>query len=167
MRRAATGAVRTAIERTSPPADTARNGRETGSRSRSAGTFTRSRAKPSGWGEVGPPEEATAIEKAAAEFKVPAPIWGRRLRVEEDQWHYRSGPVPRLDQCPQSRQHRRAARAERDLESTPQAARAGGETMTRRKGVGELGDRKISDRTGSSANVALGPSPTVEAAPTA
>jgi hypothetical protein len=111
MRRAATGAVRTAIERTSPPADTARNGRETGSRSRSAGTFTRSRAKPSGWGEVGPPEEATAIEKAAAEFKVPAPIWGRRLRVEEDQWHYRSGP--------------------------------------------------------SSANVALGPSPTVEAAPTA
>jgi hypothetical protein len=31
---------------------------------------------------------------------------------------YRSWPVPRLDQGPQSRQHRCAAGAERDLEST-------------------------------------------------
>jgi hypothetical protein len=35
---------------------------------------------------------------------------------------------------PQSRQLRRAAGAERDLESIPQAARALGEAMTRRKG---------------------------------
>ena len=43
--------------------------------------------------------------------------------------------MPRLDQGPQSRQHRGPAGAERDLESNePQVANASGEAMTRRKG---------------------------------
>ena len=43
-------------------------------------------------------------------------------------------PVPCLDQGPQSRQYRRAAGEERDLESELQASRASGQAMTRRKG---------------------------------
>jgi bifunctional non-homologous end joining protein LigD len=35
----------------------------------------------------------------------------------EGRWHVSIRPVPRLDQGPQSRQHRRAAREERDLEA--------------------------------------------------
>jgi hypothetical protein len=64
-------------------------------------------------GEVGPPEEATAIEKAAAEFKVPAPIWGRGI-VSKSAWIKVRNPASIAVQ----------ARPERDLESTPQAARA-------------------------------------------
>jgi hypothetical protein len=45
------------------------------------------------------------------------PAWGRGHRVEEGRWRLSIWPVPRLDQGPQSRQPRRAAGAQRDVES--------------------------------------------------
>jgi hypothetical protein len=49
----------------------------------------------------------------------------RGHRVEEGRQHLSIRPVPRLDQGPQSRRHRRAAGEERDLESmSPQVVRA-------------------------------------------
>jgi hypothetical protein len=59
------------------------------------------------------------------------PAWRRGHRVEEDRWRISVRPAPRPDQGPQSRQHRRAAGAERDLGSTNLKQRA--PTMTRRK----------------------------------
>jgi hypothetical protein len=46
------------------------------------------------------------------------PAWRRGHRVKEGRKHVSIWPVPRLDQGPQSAQHRRAAGAQRDLEST-------------------------------------------------
>jgi hypothetical protein len=62
----------------------------------------------------------------------------RLLRNTEQQVSIR--PVRRLDQGPQSRQHRRAAGAERDLEST--SPRQCAQAMTRRKGEIACGDLK-------------------------
>jgi hypothetical protein len=50
--------------------------------------------------------------------------WRRGHRVEEGRQHLSIRPVPRLDQGPQSRQHRRAAGPERDLNRPPQRAPA-------------------------------------------
>jgi hypothetical protein len=44
------------------------------------------------------------------------PVGRRGHRVEEGRWHLSIQPVPRLDQGTQSRQQRRAAGAERDVE---------------------------------------------------
>jgi hypothetical protein len=80
---------------------------------------------------------------------------GLGYRLQEGGWHLQVRR--RSDHGPQSRQHRRAAGAERDLESTSLRA------PPQRRNQGEPGDRKISDRSGSSANVTLAPSPKLEA----
>jgi ATP-dependent DNA ligase len=54
--------------------------------------------------------------RAAGRLRPRLPARRRRHRVEEGRQHLSIRPVPRLDQGPQSRQHRRAARAARELE---------------------------------------------------
>jgi hypothetical protein len=45
--------------------------------------------------------------RTAGRLRLRLPAWRRGHRVEEDRWHVSIRPVPRLDQGPQSCQHRR------------------------------------------------------------
>jgi hypothetical protein len=56
------------------------------------------------------------IAEDGAVVRACLPAWRRRHRVEKDRQHLSIGPVPCLDQGPQSGQHRCAAGAQRDVE---------------------------------------------------
>jgi hypothetical protein len=68
--------------------------------------------------EAGIPAERTHRGGWGDRVRPCVPAWRRGYRFEADRQYLPVRPVPCLDQGPQSHQHRRAAGAKRDLEST-------------------------------------------------
>jgi hypothetical protein len=66
--------------------------------------------------EAGHPTQRTHCRGRRHRLCARLSAWRRGYRFQESGRHLQVRPVPRLDQGPQSRQHRRAAGAEREVE---------------------------------------------------